>query len=379
MVASSKGMQGQYAGFISRIVAFMADQLIIVGVIALVNGVIALSLELFLGVDVSNCPVPKLDGVLQWGVLCSVANWLRLFLSLAITPVYFALFWTLGGQTLGQYAMGLRVVRLDGRRMNVWRSLLRWVGYLASFISFGLGFLWVLWDDRRQGWADKLARTVVIYAWEARQNEFLLDRLRSRWRAQRRKLLPVQPTPAAAAAPARLELVLTVMPSMARVRATMNVLQDALRQQRIAIVNTLVFVKDETGAFGFVGASDLVSGGDEIMTNQLLDRDPRLRQIKPEELVADVPDGSFVLLILVEDKQLTPLLKTLTNARIAAHIFDLDLPAHPPVMMTPDPRPSDAISTRHPAQPVQPDAAGAAAGSVEEADGSLASWLTGSG
>jgi uncharacterized RDD family membrane protein YckC len=28
---------------------------------------------------------------------------------------------------------------------------------------FFLGYLWILVDDRRQGWHDKLARTLVVY------------------------------------------------------------------------------------------------------------------------------------------------------------------------------------------------------------------------
>ena len=38
----------------------------------------------------------------------------------------------------------------------------RYVGYFLSILTFGLGFLWVAWDERKQGFHDKLARTVVI-------------------------------------------------------------------------------------------------------------------------------------------------------------------------------------------------------------------------
>lgn len=336
MAASSHGMQGQYAGFISRAIGLVVDNLIIVAIVAVVNGVIALALSLFLGLDVSNCPAFDQTDLISGWLVCNTANWIRLYFSLAVTPVYFALFWTLGGQTLGQYAMGLRVVRLDGRRMTVVRSLVRWAGYLLSFLTLGLGFIWVLWDDRRQGWPDKMARTVVVYAWEARQNEFMLDRLRSRWRARRNKVLPSAAAPASDGRSLRLELVLTVMPTMSRVNSTMNVLQDALRQQAIEIVTTLVFVKDETGVFGYVGSSDLAAGDNSAHGDALVASDPRFQQIRPEVLAADVPNGSFVLLIVTEDKQLAPLLKTLTSARIAAQVFDLDTPAHPPVTLTPE-------------------------------------------
>jgi uncharacterized RDD family membrane protein YckC len=70
--------------------------------------------------------------------------------------------------------MGVRVVRLDGHSMGIRRSIVRYIGYFISLFSLTLGFLWVLWDDRRQGWQDKLARTCVVYAWEAVPDERFL-------------------------------------------------------------------------------------------------------------------------------------------------------------------------------------------------------------
>jgi uncharacterized RDD family membrane protein YckC len=37
----------------------------------------------------------------------------------------------------------------------------RLLGYVVSSILY-LGFIWILFDERRQGWHDKLAGTVVI-------------------------------------------------------------------------------------------------------------------------------------------------------------------------------------------------------------------------
>jgi len=33
---------------------------------------------------------------------------------------------------------------------------------LYVFLTIGLGYFWVIWDKRKQGWHDKLANTVVI-------------------------------------------------------------------------------------------------------------------------------------------------------------------------------------------------------------------------
>jgi uncharacterized RDD family membrane protein YckC len=331
-----KGLQGQYAGFVSRAIAFVLDILIIIAIIAVINGTIALTLDFFLGIDVASCPPLTLrDGLLQSGLLCHAANLTRLVLTLAAAPVYFGLFWTLGGQTLGQYAMGLRVVRLDGRRMTFWRSLVRWFGYFVSFMALGVGYLWVLWDDRRQGFMDKLAKTVVVYSWEAKQNEFLLDRIRQKLRPKRKEAAAPQGVQTIAAKPMRLELVLAVLPSMGKVRDTTNVLQDAVRNDVFQIVSSAVMVKDETGALGHVGSSDLAAGDKSTLSDTVVAGDPRLKRVKIDHLMADVPNGSFILLVVVEDKSLTALLKTLTAAKVAANVFDLDTPGHKPLTVTP--------------------------------------------
>ena len=52
-------------------------------------------------------------------------------------------------------------------------AFLRWIGYMLSSLPLNLGFLWVAFDARKQGFHDKLAGTVVIleYDQEAREGE----------------------------------------------------------------------------------------------------------------------------------------------------------------------------------------------------------------
>ncbi len=69
-----------------------------------------------------------------------------------------------GGQTPGKMLLGIRVVKTDGTDLTFVDSLLRYVGYLINSPIFMLGWLWSFWDPMRQGWHDKLARTVVVMA-----------------------------------------------------------------------------------------------------------------------------------------------------------------------------------------------------------------------
>jgi len=81
------------------------------------------------------------------------------------------------GQTLGEQAMGLRVVRLiDGQHPGLTPSLARWAvlavaGLAGLFASYLVGwltlwtlavYLWATWDPNRQGLHDRFARVIVI-------------------------------------------------------------------------------------------------------------------------------------------------------------------------------------------------------------------------
>ena len=77
--------------------------------------------------------------------------------------VYFLFFWVLVGFTPGMGLVGLRLSQCDGQRLGPGRAIVRYIGYWVSFIFLGLGFIWILFDRRRQGWHDKLAGTCVIY------------------------------------------------------------------------------------------------------------------------------------------------------------------------------------------------------------------------
>jgi uncharacterized RDD family membrane protein YckC len=72
--------------------------------------------------------------------------------------------------------MGLRVLTTGGGKLTVFRAFLRLVGYLVSAVPLFGGFIWVLVDDQRQGFHDKIGQTYVVYAWAARPDETFLVR-----------------------------------------------------------------------------------------------------------------------------------------------------------------------------------------------------------
>ncbi|HWP42007.1 MAG TPA: RDD family protein, partial [Blastocatellia bacterium] len=84
-------------------------------------------------------------------------------LTLLLIALNFVVLAGMNGQTAGMRILGIRIVRVDGRPFTIKDAALRHLaGYPLSMAGFFLGFLWMLWDPRQQGWHDKLARTIVV-------------------------------------------------------------------------------------------------------------------------------------------------------------------------------------------------------------------------
>lgn len=75
---------------------------------------------------------------------------------------YFTGMWFWKGTTIGGLVLGLRVVRLDDRPMDLPTALVRALGGAMGVLMCFLGLLWCAWDPEKQGWHDKMAGTVVI-------------------------------------------------------------------------------------------------------------------------------------------------------------------------------------------------------------------------
>jgi uncharacterized RDD family membrane protein YckC len=166
-----------YAGFTSRLFAFMIDIAFVslaVVVVSWMAAVIFSTMQLDTVVDYLQNLFP---GVETW--VYNLSGLLSLgFISFITFFLYQVFFWTFTGYTPGKALMGLRVVRTNGQNVGLLRSIIRYLGYIIAIVPLGLGFLWIIVDDRRQGWQDKLAGTFVVYTWAARPDErFLADEL----------------------------------------------------------------------------------------------------------------------------------------------------------------------------------------------------------
>jgi uncharacterized RDD family membrane protein YckC len=86
----------------------------------------------------------------------------QLFSTLA-GALYSILLWVnWNGQTIGKRAMGIKVVKEDGTKLEYQDAIIRYLCYFVSAVPLLLGFFWVIWDSKKQGWHDKIAKTLVI-------------------------------------------------------------------------------------------------------------------------------------------------------------------------------------------------------------------------
>ena len=186
MTQPTPTMQGQYAGFASRAIGLIIDQVLIYLTVVTVTWLSTSALALF-GIDIQNCPPPSGAGFVNFlfGSVCAISRTLILLTAALAPGLYFIIMWWLGGQTIGDGVVGGRVMQTTGHGLSLLRAALRLFGYFVCVISLGIGFLWVLIDSRRQGWHDKIANTVVVYAWEARQDDDFVRRMKFRLRNRR--------------------------------------------------------------------------------------------------------------------------------------------------------------------------------------------------
>jgi uncharacterized RDD family membrane protein YckC len=82
--------------------------------------------------------------------------------SAMFSTVYFVTLWAWRGQTLGMMIAGIRLIRTDGTEVDTGHSLTRLLGSVISALPLFAGLLWIAFDERRQGWHDKLATTYVV-------------------------------------------------------------------------------------------------------------------------------------------------------------------------------------------------------------------------
>jgi uncharacterized RDD family membrane protein YckC len=141
----------RYSGRAARFIAYILDGFVI--------GILA-GIPYGIGFTLAFAGGSSEDGT---GGVMAIIGMVLIVVAILIGVAYRPWMWSRGGQTVGYKVMRLRVVRAhDGGPLSGSQAIGRFLGYIVSAFVFYLGFIWILFDEKRQGWHDKLAGTVVI-------------------------------------------------------------------------------------------------------------------------------------------------------------------------------------------------------------------------
>lgn len=151
-----EGSYFNYGGFWRRTAAALIDQ----GILWCLYATVMIAGIVILSVGYGGYAFP-------WehqAVMNAASRWMlaHQLLCITINATYFIYFHGAKGQTPGKMLLRLKVVQASGDEMTYGVAFLRWVGYLVSSVFLFVGYLWVAFDKRKQGWHDKIAATVVV-------------------------------------------------------------------------------------------------------------------------------------------------------------------------------------------------------------------------
>jgi uncharacterized RDD family membrane protein YckC len=143
--------QGHYAGALSRLLAYGADLLILTVIYA-----VALALVEF-----------AINAATPWKVNLATRHGLVLAGELLWAAFYFGNSWTIFARSPGMTLLGLRIVRADGSSLDRRHAIVRLVAFPLGFLTLGLGFLGIIFGRTHQAIYDRIAKTAVVFDWDA--------------------------------------------------------------------------------------------------------------------------------------------------------------------------------------------------------------------
>jgi len=146
------GLQGHYAGIVTRLAAFAIDVLVATTLFSAGGRVIEYVLTSLLGRDITFSDSPIFSVV-------ALALWLL---------AYFAGPTAVSGRTLGMAVAGLEIVGKDGSDVDAKHAIVRTIFLPLSIVFLGIGILFILVNRDRRAFHDLVAGTAVVYSWNAR-------------------------------------------------------------------------------------------------------------------------------------------------------------------------------------------------------------------
>lgn len=135
----------EYVGFWARIAATIVDTILVI--LVTFPLLIAVYGWAYFDMEQTGFVAGKADFVISW-----------------VFPVVATIaFWILKQATPGKMLMSAKIVDAKtGEPASTGQLVGRYFAYFVATLPLCLGFLWIAFDKRKQGWHDKLAGTAVI-------------------------------------------------------------------------------------------------------------------------------------------------------------------------------------------------------------------------
>jgi len=133
----------EYAGFWARVGASLIDTILIC--------IVTLPL------------LTAVYGLAYWDNESFLAGPADFLISYVLPAIVVIALWIRLGATPGKMAIGAVIVDArTGAPASTGQCVVRYIGYFVSTLPLLLGYFWVGFDARKQGWHDKMAGTVVV-------------------------------------------------------------------------------------------------------------------------------------------------------------------------------------------------------------------------
>jgi len=147
------------AGIRKRFVAFLIDWIVLI----LIYIVIIIMFALF---DM-NLSKLNVKGIFEVEIEmthtnASLITFLKFLFGLLPVIYFTMLFYFWKGQTIGKYLLKIQVVSLYHKQLGLWHCVERSLGYFASGLEFGFGFIQAYWNPNRMTLHDKMGETIVV-------------------------------------------------------------------------------------------------------------------------------------------------------------------------------------------------------------------------
>ena len=155
----------ELAGFSRRFFALLIDLFVLIIILYVIGtildyfGLINFGLKIGISSDKTINDIPGINNDAH----LNAPEYLKIILKLLIPVLYFGLITCCtNGYTLGKRIFRIRIVSTIHKHLTLWHSMERSLGYYASSLEFGFGFLQYFIDYNRRTVHDRIAETIVI-------------------------------------------------------------------------------------------------------------------------------------------------------------------------------------------------------------------------